>query len=211
MANKNHTYERLEDQGATFERVDSESLATALGAERDSKVAPRGGSPFTMAALRSKLLSEIVSSGGRPGRKGEAISRKKIPLTETEWQLLDRITAMMKTQGVNATPGQVAGVLLHDSINQVLRVERRTFVERRRSAAPEAKQAKDFSDSELEETLENILAVAASAEVHLEQLRPVALELLRRMRHGKGAEDLPAATEHKAGVGAAPRPQRKCQ
>jgi hypothetical protein len=48
--------------------------------------------------------------------------------------------------------------------------------------------APQLSDAELEEKVESILAAAASAEVHLQQLRPVALELLRRMSSEDGAE-----------------------
>ena len=47
-----------------------------------------------------------------------------------------------------------------------------------------------ISDDTLAEKVEEILAAAASAEAHLENLRPVAQELLRRMREGKGTESL---------------------
>lgn len=183
MATKSHVYERLEDQSDTFERVEHAEIEEALGAEADSVRRGEPGSPFSLGAIRSKLLGELVSTGGRRGRK-QAFSRKKVPLTEREWRVLDEITSLVKSQGVNATPGQVAGVLLHQSMTEVLlRLDRVSPSRETERASPS-----ELTNGELEETLETILAAAASAEVYLEQLRPVAKELLRRMRAGKGAE-----------------------
>lgn len=183
MANKSHVYERLEDQSQTFDRVDHSEIASALSAEATSVRSGQTGSPFSLGAIRSKLLSELVSTGGRRGRK-EAFSRKKIPMTEREWKILDEITSLIKSRGVNTTPGQVAGVLLHQSMTEVLLRLDRVSPSQETGTMPPS----ELTDGELEETVETILAAAASAEMYLEQLRPVAKELLRRMRAGKGAE-----------------------
>jgi hypothetical protein len=179
MAKKKTIYKRVEDHSNTFERVDPKDAAFALGAEQFGS-GGTGGSPFSVLALRSRLLTELVSTGGRPGRR-EATARK-IPMTDAEWDALDEVTTLLKRDGVNATPGQVAGLLLHHSLTQVLRrLEAVTPLANRDSSTK-------LTNADLEETLENVLAAAASAEVHLEQLRPVAMELLQRMKAGKGAE-----------------------
>lgn len=184
MAKKNPIFERLEDQGPTFERVEPDEIEQELGAKKDARTEGRhAGSPFSLWALRSRLLTDVISTGGRPGRK-EAVARKKIPMTEAEWALLDEITRVINRRGGKATPGQIAGILLHQSMTEVLQ-----RLDRVAPAKPaDSPSAQKLTNSELEEKVDSILAAAASAEVHLEQLRPVALELLRRMRSGEGAE-----------------------
>ncbi len=182
MAKKNIVYERIEDESKTFDRVDPRELANALGAEEIGESAG-SGSPFSVWALRSRLLSELVSTGGRPSRR-QATSRK-VSMTESEWVALDQITSLLKHQGVTATPGQVAGLLLHQSLTEVLQRMEQITPSRELKTNPVTR----LTDTKLEETLENVLAAAASAEVQLEQLRPVALELLKRMREEKGEQD----------------------
>jgi hypothetical protein len=184
MAKKNPVFEKLEDQSPTFERVESDEIEHALGATGDARTASlSAGSPFSLWALRSRLLTDVISTGGRPARK-EAVARKKIPMTEAEWALLDEITRVLNRRGGKATPGQVAGILLHQSMVEVLQRLDKVAP----ATAADSLSAKRLTNSELEERVDSILAAAASAEVHLEQLRPVALELLRRMRSGEGAE-----------------------
>jgi hypothetical protein len=107
---------------------------------------------------------------------------RKISMTDAEWAALGDVTRLLKRQGVNATPGQVAGLLLHQSLTEVLRRLEKVAPGGKGSSQPQ----EHLTDMKLEETLESVLAAAASAEDHLEQLRPVALELLRRMRDEKG-------------------------
>ena len=181
MAKRKKIYERLEDRSATLESVDANKLALALGAEETGSVG-RIGSAFSVWALRSRLLSDIVSTGGRPGRREASL--RKIPLTDAEWAALDEVTQLLKHEGVSATPGQVAGLLLHQSLAEVLRRLDRVTP----SPSVDATSAKQMTTEDLEETLESVFAAAASAKVHLDELRPVALELLRRMRDSQGAE-----------------------
>lgn len=180
---KQQIFARLIDDSPTLERIEASELEQSLGANVEHSENASAGSPFSLAALRSRLLSDLVSTGGRPGRK-EAVLRKKIALTETEWKILDQITELINSRGVNATSGQIAGVLLHQSITEVLhRLEK--------VAPPSSVSAtaiSTISDQDLEETVDDILTAAASAEAHLGQLKPVALELLRRMRERKKAE-----------------------
>jgi hypothetical protein len=183
MAKKKNKFERIADNSPTYERIGAEEISRALGADSDGKVPARGGSPFAFWALRSRLLSDVVSTGGRPGRK-EAVTRKKVPMTEAEWKLLDEITRILNMRGVKATAGQVAGILLNQSITEVLkRLDRVAPMTRAGSGRAR------LSETELEEKVESILAAAASAESHLQELRPVALELLRRMSDDQAESD----------------------
>jgi len=183
MAKKKNEFERISDNSPTYERIGTEEISRALGADAGNKVPAHGGSPFAFWALRSRLLSDVVSTGGRPGRK-EAVTRKKVPMTEAEWKLLDEITRILNMRGVKATAGQVAGILLNQSITEVLKRLDRVAPATRAGSGPAR-----LSDTELEERVESILAAAASAESHLQELRPVALELLRRMSHDQAESD----------------------
>ena len=181
MAKRELTYERIKDQSESLDRVDPMELPRALGAEQFAS-GNATSSPFSMLALRSRLMSDIVSTGGRPARR-EAVLRK-IPVTDAEWTALDEVAGLLRQQGVKATPGQVAGLLVNQSLAEVLRRLDNVLPASGSVGAP----APAVSNTDLEETLENILAAAAKAEVHLEGLRPVALELLRRMRGAKEGE-----------------------
>ena len=183
MAKKKNEFERISDNSPTYERIGAEEISRALGADADNKVPAHGGSPFAFWALRSRLLSDVVSTGGRPGRK-EAVTRKKVPMTEAEWKLLDEITRILNMRGVKATAGQVAGILLNQSITEVLK-----RLDRVAPATRSGLGRTRLSDTELEEKVESILAAAASAESHLQELRPVALELLRRMSDEQSEPD----------------------
>jgi hypothetical protein len=183
MAKKKNEFERIEDTSRTYERIGPEEVSRSLGAKADDKALGGGGSPFSFWALRTRLLSDLVSTGGRPGRK-EAVARKKIPMTESEWALLDEITRVLNVRGVKASAGQVAGILLNQSMTEVLR--------RLDRVAPKSvgfDSPQQLSEAELEEKVETILAAAASAQENLQRLRPVALELLRRMSSNDGSED----------------------
>ncbi len=177
---KRKVYGKVIDTGATLERVTTREIEDALGAEAYGG-GVSGGSPFSVWALRSRLMSELVSTGGRPGRSDA--SPRKVSMTDAEWSALDKVTDLLKRQGVSATPGQVAGLLLHQSLAEVLK--------RLEDEAP-AKTAESRSSARrtvnsIEDTLDNVLAAVANAQVHLEQLRPVALELLKRMRKTRTA------------------------
>ncbi len=181
MAKKANEFERIVDTSPTHEPIEAGEISQSLGAKANDRAISRVGSPFSFWALRSKLLSDLVSTGGRPGRK-EAVARKKVPMTESEWALLDEITRVLNMRGVKASAGQVAGILLNQSMTEVLK--RLDRVAPKSGSDPR----QQLSETELEEKVETILAAAASAQVHLQQLRPVALELLRRMSSNDDSE-----------------------
>jgi hypothetical protein len=96
---------RLLDTGARERRVDPLDVATALGAEPLGSVQAR---PLVAVAdLYRELAERLRSTGGRPALEG-ATRRQKIPLTDADWNELERLS-----ERLSATPGQVASVLLH--------------------------------------------------------------------------------------------------
>jgi len=69
-------------------------------------------------SLRSALLESLCSSGGRPALNG-ATRRQKVPMSEADWQALERIASELGDEVPGLAAGQVAGQLLHDSIAEL--------------------------------------------------------------------------------------------
>jgi hypothetical protein len=171
-------FRKLEDESEAFAQVSPIELEQGLSPIDEVARNVGGGSPYTVAALRSRLAAELTSTGGRPTRREAAIARR-IPLTSTEWNTLEEITRAIREQGMGVTSGQVAGVLLNQAMSEVL-----TRISRTKKS--EQKSARRLSqDRGFEDSLEFVLAAAASAEDQLEQLVPIARELLLRVRSGK--------------------------
>ena len=80
---------------------------------------------------------------------------------------------MMKTAGVNAAPGQIAGVLLRQGIEQL---------QRERDEITEA-EARD--EGALDTRVDRLMKAAASSGECPPGLRSVARELLRRMESAR--------------------------
>lgn len=159
---------RLRDTGTHYEKVSRDKIREALGAEEVAS--SRSSSPFTLhlPTVASFVKSELASSGGRPGRKGN-IERKKIPITDGEWNKLVDLSAQLERKGITAAPGQVAGILLKYSLESV---------DRGQPLSSEESQ-------EVEKQVDQILAAAASAGAPLSDMRSVAVELLRRMKSSR--------------------------
>ena len=156
-------------------RVDDRLPATS----KQTDFGPSFGGLITVAAVCDVLQADLRSTGGRPAR-AEAIYSRRIPMTEKESASLGSITTMVRAQGVNATASQVAGVLLKVAMESVL------------TSAKVSPVKRGSSITELRATVERVLAAAASAKQNLEELRPVADELLRKMKSGKGIENDPS-------------------
>jgi hypothetical protein len=168
-------YERIIDSSPTDERVSASEMADALDAFAVGPTAKRG-SPHSIHALQRRVSAELMSTGGRPARKGATVVRR-VPLTRAESLTLSQVTRLIRRQGVNATPGQVAAALLHQSLNEVGKAAEKP----RESAAARA------PDDVLEQKLEQVLAAAASARRDLEELGPIAKDLLAKMRSRREA------------------------
>lgn len=95
-------------------RVDPAVVRQALGAEPGASTR-RAGAPSLLAALRRELSVALKSSGGRPALDG-AGRRQKIPMTDADWEALEKVAQGIRAEGVGATPGLVAGQLLRDAI-----------------------------------------------------------------------------------------------
>ncbi len=115
---KSPTLKRVRHVGPTLPRVEADDVAAALGGEILQETVPGGGSPPALFALRQYLLERVRSGGGRPALVG-ATRRQKIPLSDAEWARLEAIAGAMSRAGVRATPGQVAGALLHQTLEQI--------------------------------------------------------------------------------------------
>jgi hypothetical protein len=96
---------RLRDTGSRERRVEPADLAKALGAEPVGSV--EASPMFSMEGLYRELAERLRSTGGRPALEG-ATRRQKIPLTDADWNELERLS-----ERLSATPGQIASVLLH--------------------------------------------------------------------------------------------------
>ena len=109
---------RIHDTSRTLPRVDPQMVARALGADAVLDVLD-GGSPFSLAAVRQELARRLKSSGGRPALEG-SVRRQKIPLSDNEWDRLERLSSVFADSGVRATAGQVARILLSLILEKVL-------------------------------------------------------------------------------------------
>lgn len=116
MAKKERKTRRVRASRAKTRRIDPESLARALGAERVvSAPGLRGSTPATLAA-RAELLHRLRSTGGRPALDGTTM-RRQVSFTPEDWAELERIAEKLaETDGVKTTPGQVASALLHRAL-----------------------------------------------------------------------------------------------
>ena len=158
-----NAYPRVKDTSKTLEQVDFGPIAKEMGAEEVAGQVLGSVNPVSFFALRERLQSELVSSGGRPGRR-EPVQRRKVPVTDEEWLRLKNIAEIMRRTGVSAAPGQIAGILLRQRLEQL---------------HPEQEALTPEESQDLESQVDLILKAAASANIDVAGLRPVALELLR--------------------------------
>lgn len=158
--------------GRKAQRVDPATLPEALGAVEVSVPLTPSQTPSHLCPLRQLLSESLASTGGRPGRS-EPTERKKIPITKSDWAALTHVAQVMRNTGIKTTPGQVAGALLHQSLHQLEPPQQRV----------------ELSPAELKAKADRLFAAAASAGISVQELEPVAVELLRRMSvHGHGLE-----------------------
>jgi hypothetical protein len=110
-----HSAGGIRHVGAAFRSVRSDAIAKALRAD---EVVPREnaqGAPISLHALRRELETRVRSTGGRPALEG-ATKIQKIPLKPEDWSRLEELAAQLSRQGVSATAGQVASVMVHNQL-----------------------------------------------------------------------------------------------
>ena len=102
--------------GTAVRSVGPDVIAKALGAEEVVSRENVQGAPISLHALRGELESRIRSTGGRPALEG-ATKVQKIPLKPEDWSRLEELAARLSRQGVSATAGQVASVMVHSQLD----------------------------------------------------------------------------------------------
>jgi hypothetical protein len=89
--------------------------------------------PAGMLALQRELLGRLVSSGGRPSDPAPTL-RRLVPVRRQVWRDLQRHAAVLSKIGRPVSPGQLAAMLLEQSVSQL----RHPFT--RVQVRPEAKE-----------------------------------------------------------------------
>ena len=103
--------------GPVARPVRADEVARALGAEIVSRDDVHG-TAVTLHALRQELESRVRSTGGRPALEG-ATRIQKIPLKPEDWSRLEELADELSRQGVSATAGQVASVMVHSQLERL--------------------------------------------------------------------------------------------
>lgn len=104
---------KIIDIGKADPPLDPNVVAAALGAEPTSSVfeGPLNQSPITLFQVRQALIARLESTGGQPDLS-EIDRSTKDSLSDQHLQDLKQIVASLSSTGLNASPGQVASVLL---------------------------------------------------------------------------------------------------
>lgn len=154
--------------GRGEKKITPEIVAEGLNAEIIAKTSRPFTDPFSFLSLHQRMATELRSTGGRPSRMGVS-GRRKVPMSDQEWGDLEHLALLFTSLGLNVSPGQVAGFLLENSLEQIK------------------------SEIEKIETEEGqILEAAANSKGGLQKLAPVAKEMLNRMKLEKLKELIPA-------------------
>ncbi len=107
----------IRHSGSVARSIEPDTIAEALGAEVVSRDNVHGA-PIALHALRRELESRIRSTGGRPALEG-ATKIQKIPLKPEDWSHLEELADKLSREGVSATAGQVASVVLHRQLERL--------------------------------------------------------------------------------------------
>ncbi len=97
--------------------IDPKQIEHGLGAEKTDSTVALKGSPYALTALRQELAERLCSTGGRRSLEG-TVRRQKIPMTEEDWERLKQRAELQKKDKTRPTPGQIAGVLLHQALEE---------------------------------------------------------------------------------------------
>jgi hypothetical protein len=105
--------------GTAMRAVRPEAIAKALGGAEVVSGGNVHGTPFSLHALRRELAIRVRSTGGRPALEG-ATKIQKIPLKPEDWSRLEELANELSRQGVSATAGQVASVMVHSQLERLV-------------------------------------------------------------------------------------------
>jgi hypothetical protein len=104
--------------GSAGRSIGPEAIAKALGAAEIVSRENAQGAPISLHALRRELERRVRSTGGRPALDG-ATKIQKIPLKPEDWSRLEKLADKLARQGVSATAGQVASVMVHSQLERL--------------------------------------------------------------------------------------------
>jgi hypothetical protein len=108
---------RIEVSGKPQRRIEPEAFAAALGAEPIGEAHTPNLDPLSLATLGNELIKRLRSSGGRPAL-ADATEICRVPLSVEDLESLEKITEQIaQATGTKPSPGQVASVLVHQSLN----------------------------------------------------------------------------------------------
>ncbi len=105
--------------GRAARPVGPEAITKALGAAEIVARENVRGAPISLHVLRQELQSRVRSTGGRPALEG-ATKLQKIPLKPEDWSRLEALADELSRQGVSATAGQVASVMVHSQLEHLV-------------------------------------------------------------------------------------------
>ena len=108
----------IRNTSPTEPRLDPRLVAKALGAEVTGVRLEKALAPITLAVVRAELFRRLRTSGGRPGLS-DTSRRNKIPLSDQQWAELEKLAAMLATDELSPSAGQVASVLLSSALRCV--------------------------------------------------------------------------------------------
>ena len=108
---RNETYARIRDTGKTLPRIEASRVAEALGAAPSELMHGIRGGPFSLFQVKQELSRRLQSTGGRPSLSGTSV-RKKVPLSDNQWEELEEIASEVASPGFLPSAGQIASVLL---------------------------------------------------------------------------------------------------
>lgn len=110
------TNRRIALKDSVTRRLSAPAVGNQLGGEA---VGPASAtrSRLTFAAVRQEAFRRLKSTGGRPGLEGA--ERKKIPFTQRDWEIVERVADHIAEPGFRPSPGQVASILLSMALDRM--------------------------------------------------------------------------------------------
>jgi hypothetical protein len=109
---------RIELTGKPRRRVERDEFASALGAEAVKEPHASSVDSIALAALGSRLIERLRSTGGRPAL-ADATEICRVPLSAEDLNALEKITAEIEQRvGKKSSVGQVIGVIVRDYLTR---------------------------------------------------------------------------------------------
>ena len=131
----------IRPSGILTRAVDPEVVARVLGADDIIPTEGIHGGPISLHALRQELQTRVRSTGGRPALDG-ATKIQKIPIKPEDWSRLEALAVRLSRQGVSATAGQVASVMVRRQLDLLGLFAHQPRALRRRLRPPRAQSSR---------------------------------------------------------------------